>query len=79
MCKSKTDISKYLKIIDGTTHFYGNPENEADFKISCLIAQECSGFVIDVEDELFSEYELTCTNCRYRRWTNTGFSCLKGF
>lgn len=51
---------------------------KADFKISCLIAQECSGFVIDVEDEIFSEFELTCTNCRYRRWTNTGFSCLKG-
>jgi len=68
-----------LKVIDGITHFCGDLENEADFKMSCLIGQACPSFIVDVEDEIYSEEERTCTNCRFRRWTNTGFSCYKRF
>jgi len=79
MKKNKVDMLKRLKVIDGITHFCGDLENEADFKMSCLIGQACPSFIVDVEDEIYSEEERTCTNCRFRRWTNTGFSCYKRF
>ena len=75
----KEDISKYLKVIEGTLYFCGNDEDEADFNMACFFAQECNNYTEDVEDEIHTENMLTCYNCRYRRWANVGFSCLKGF
>lgn len=39
----------------------------------------CLAFMADVEEELVSEVEQSCHNCRYRRWTNRSFECMKGF
>ena len=40
-------------------------------------AKECGGFVRDYEEECFSDREVTCYNCRYRRWTSGSFECMK--
>jgi hypothetical protein len=40
-------------------------------------ALACQHFALDDEDELVSDEELSCLNCRYRRWTQESFSCMK--
>ena len=40
-------------------------------------AQECTHFTLDDEDELVSDEEITCLNCRYRRWTQESYVCMK--
>jgi hypothetical protein len=40
-------------------------------------AMACAHFTIDDEDELVSDEEISCLNCRYRRWTQESFSCMK--
>lgn len=40
-------------------------------------ALECGGFRRDYEEECFAEQEVTCYNCRYRRWTRDSFECMK--
>ena len=40
-------------------------------------AEQCGGFVRDYEEECFAEQEVTCYNCRYRRWTKDSFECMK--
>ncbi|MBE5781417.1 MAG: hypothetical protein E7328_06330 [Clostridiales bacterium] len=37
----------------------------------------CGGFIKDYEEECFAEEEVTCYNCRYRRWTADSFECMK--
>ncbi|HOB86423.1 MAG TPA: hypothetical protein PKO38_01880 [Bacillota bacterium] len=43
--------------------------NESTYK------KVCRAFTFDVEEELVSEDERSCLNCRYRRWTDNSFSC----
>lgn len=40
-------------------------------------AMACAHFALDDEDELVSDEEITCLNCRYRRWTQESFLCMK--
>ena len=40
-------------------------------------ALACTDFNPDDEDEQVSDTEVTCLNCRYRRWTQESFACLK--
>ena len=40
-------------------------------------AQACTHFTLDDEDELVSDEEITCLNCRYRRWTQESYVCMK--
>jgi len=40
-------------------------------------AQACLWCSLDDEDELVSDEERTCLNCRYRRWSAQSFECLK--
>ena len=40
-------------------------------------ASACLYFSLDDDDELVSEEERSCYNCRYRRWTPESFICLK--
>ncbi len=40
-------------------------------------ALECPDFKKDCEEECFYEDEVSCYNCRYRRWRQDGFECLK--
>lgn len=41
-------------------------------------ASVCAHFRRDYEEECFYEDEITCFNCRYRRWDREGFQCMKG-
>lgn len=38
----------------------------------------CHDFKIEDEDELGTDQDWSCYNCRYRRWTTDSFVCLKG-
>jgi len=41
-------------------------------------AQICGSFCLDDEDECVDdETEVSCYNCRYRRWTQESFICMK--
>lgn len=40
-------------------------------------AVQCGQFNADDEDEWVADEELSCFNCRYRRWTADSFCCLK--
>lgn len=42
------------------------------------IAGSCSSFSRDYEEECFYDDDVTCYNCRYRRWNRDGFECMKG-
>ncbi len=55
-----------------------NTEQEAADEIrACQAAEACPNFRLDDEDEQVSDEDLTCLNCRYRRWTQKSFECLK--
>ena len=41
-------------------------------------AKNCTIFTEDSEDECVSDILLSCFNCRYRRWTQESFMCMKG-
>lgn len=41
-------------------------------------AQKCDYYKKDYDEECFEDEDLTCYNCRYRRWTNNSFQCMKG-
>ena len=45
---------------------------------AALAASGCVHFRRDYEEECFYEDEITCYNCRYRRWDREGFQCMKG-
>jgi hypothetical protein len=40
------------------------------------IAEKCSSFVSDVEEEQIADEARSCYNCRYRRWTARSFFCM---
>lgn len=50
---------------------------DADSEVA-QIANECSSFVADDEDEWVADEECSCYNCRYRRWTQESFRCMAG-
>jgi hypothetical protein len=56
----------------GEKEFRGNKDSWLE---AAGLAQQCSGFKTDVEEELVSDEPVSCYNCRYRRWTNKSFIC----
>lgn len=38
-------------------------------------AADCRAFRADVEEEMVTDDERSCYDCRYRRWTATSFVC----
>jgi len=48
-----------------------------DWVLGHATASECLHFRQDVEEEWVAEELISCYNCRYRRWTQTGIQCLK--
>ena len=40
-------------------------------------ARHCPHFRRDDEEECVSDDPVSCYNCRYRRWTQTSFECMK--
>lgn len=45
------------------------------WELAAELACACASFVADVEEEQVVE-ELSCYNCRYRRWSVESFTCL---
>jgi len=56
------------------TLFAGGKKSFAD---ASRVASECGHFTEDCEDELYCDDEISCYNCRYRRWTAGSFECMK--
>lgn len=42
------------------------------------IAGRCPLFSQDCEEECEAEEDRSCYNCRWRRWTQDSFVCMKG-
>lgn len=49
-----------------------------DWAQAAEIAAGCPCFAPDHEDEQTAEEEISCYNCRFRRWTASTFICMKG-
>jgi hypothetical protein len=50
--------------------------NSSDYQ-AVQAAMACVHFALDDEDELVSDREISCLNCRYRRWMQESFQCMK--
>ena len=48
-----------------------------EYEKAAVLAVECGRFKPDAEEEQTAEEEVSCYNCRYRRWIQDGFECLK--
>lgn len=48
-----------------------------DYKRAAKAAGECTEFAPDVEDEMVCDDKISCYNCRYRRWSEHSFYCMK--
>jgi hypothetical protein len=51
---------------------------EYDAERALAAAKDCALFSEDSEEECVSDEPLSCFNCRYRRWTQESFVCMKG-
>lgn len=47
-----------------------------DWSGAAALAADCCRFVADVEEEQIADEELSCYNCRLRRWAERGILCL---
>ncbi|MBR4767017.1 MAG: molybdopterin biosynthesis protein MoeB [Clostridia bacterium] len=59
---------------NGKTVFAGGKNA---FDDAARAAENCPFFSEDCEDELVCDDEVSCYNCRYRRWTAENFECMK--
>ncbi len=57
----------------GQKEFIGGQE---DWSVAQNLATNCADFLPDEEDEQCDEEQLSCYNCRYRRWTMKSFTCM---
>lgn len=48
-----------------------------DWDLAISAANKCTSFKPDVEEELVTDDERSCYDCRYRRWTAKSFICCK--
>ena len=53
------------------------PAHHEDYAAAAACAMACRGFVPDDEDEWAADVPRSCFNCRLRRWTATGITCMK--
>lgn len=60
----------------GQSEYAGGKE---DWERVAQIARLCKEFVLDDEDELVSDEERSCYNCRFRRWTKSSFVCMRKY
>jgi hypothetical protein len=58
----------------GEKEFVGGKE---DWKDAAQEAKKCFDFKPDVEDEWVADDLRSCYNCRFRRWTERAFVCVK--
>lgn len=59
---------------DGKREFIGG---KSDFVNANKEALKCEMFSIDVDEEIVDDEEISCYNCRLRRWTEKSFVCYK--
>lgn len=50
---------------------------KADFAKAAEAAERCAAFSADCEEECVADDDVSCYNCRYRRWTRESFVCMK--
>ncbi len=72
-------LLKYVKETGGSKFFLGDDSVQEDMDATVVLATACPLYKDDEEEEIYLEGTLTCYNCRYRRWSRTGFSCFKDF
>lgn len=48
-----------------------------DWSQGHITALACLHFRQDVEEEWVAAETISCYNCRYRRWIQTGIQCMK--
>ena len=48
-----------------------------DFVQAAEEAERCGSFRADCEEERVACEDVSCYNCRYRRWTRESFACMK--
>ena len=59
--------------VDGRTWTGG----KSDWDEAAAEAAACEAFASDCEEECIAEEDVSCYNCRYRRWTRDSFLCMK--
>lgn len=64
----------WLKNERSEIEFTGGKNNWTD---AVNEAEKCSFYTLDVEDEVIDDEFTACYNCRFRRWTEKSFVCLK--
>ncbi len=47
-----------------------------DWSGAARMAGLCKVFQEDVEEEIVADDPVSCYNCRFRRWTETSFTCF---
>ncbi|WP_342433334.1 hypothetical protein [Neobacillus sp. FSL H8-0543] len=72
-------INRYMQSVNGQEFFKGDAGNSEVYHTTVFMAENCSAFQMDVEDEIVFDDQMTCFNCRYRRWQAEGFTCYKQF
>ncbi len=60
---------------NGKTVFAGG---KTAFEAAAHCAETCPSYSEDCEDETVCDDEKSCYDCRYRRWTEKSFECMKG-
>ncbi len=50
---------------------------KAAWAAAASAASACGAFSPDCEEECIAEEDVSCYNCRYRRWTRDSFVCMK--
>jgi hypothetical protein len=59
--------------------FAGSIDDDVDLAAAAAIATSCAGYDRDEDDECYVEGDdPNCFNCRGRRWTPGGFTCMRG-
>lgn len=61
-------------IKDGRRVWQGGKE---DYREAADTAARCVSFRADCEEECVADEDVSCYNCRYRRWTRESFICMK--
>ncbi len=68
------EVREIFEIKNGKKLFlHGDSETE----LAKEAALSCPDFSKDCDEECFYEDDVSCYNCRYRRWMQDGFECLK--
>ena len=62
----------------GSVRFVGSPDADGDVEHAASLAAACGSYRRDDEDEDPLDGAVNCFGCRFRRWAQDGFTCLKG-